>query len=70
MITKTKTTETELRRVVKYRDKLSDEDFNELLLDAKANLKYGTEYDEILRGLFGVEPDYVFDLIEELEHLA
>jgi hypothetical protein len=55
---------TELRRIIKERDGLSDAEFDDLLYEVYD--KTGDDLDDTLLEVFGIEPDYIFDLIEEL----
>lgn len=59
---------TEFCRVVMKRDGISLEEFREQLQAAVED--YGMDDpEELLRGQFGLEPDYIFDLIDELARL-
>ena len=59
---------TEFCRVVMKRDGISLEEFREQLQAAVED--YGMDDpEELLREGFGLEPDYIFDLIDELARL-
>jgi len=53
----------ELKRILIERDGLSDQEANELISDAKLRVLEGENAEEILEYDFGVEPDYVFDIM-------
>ena len=53
----------ELKRILIERDGLSDQEANELIADAKLRVLEGENAEEILEYDFGVEPDYVFDIM-------
>lgn len=56
---------TELERVVRQRDGLDQETWDDLLVVAQEEMEMpGADPEEVLREVFGLEPDYVFDLIE------
>jgi hypothetical protein len=61
--------ETALRRVVKRRDGLTDEEFDDLIRSSREEWEaLGSdpwELEEILHNDFGLEPDYAFDLMAE-----
>lgn len=57
---------TELRRVVKERDDIDDLEFAELITDATLMMVEGNDPQDILQEIFGLEPDYMFDLLEEM----
>jgi hypothetical protein len=53
----------ELKRILIERDGLSDQEANELIANAKLRILEGENAEEILEYDFGVEPDYVFDIM-------
>lgn len=60
--------ETELRRTVKERDEMNDEEFLDLLKEAAEGLKWRNDPQDILEELFALEPDYLDDLLDELRN--
>lgn len=62
--------ETELRRTIKQRDGISDDDFDEMLIEAGILLRSNLDPEEVMYEIFSLEPDYIFDLIEELERVS
>lgn len=58
-----------IRSILKTRDDMDDEDINEMFKDAKQQFEDGADPEEILLNDFGLEPDYVFDLMEEIENV-
>ena len=59
-----------LRKVIKARDGINDAEFDALVEEAADALDAGEDPDDILRDVFAVEPDFVFDLIDEVQKLA
>ena len=53
----------ELKRILIERDGLSDQEANELISEAKLRVLEGENAEEILEYDFGVEPDYIFDIM-------
>jgi hypothetical protein len=53
----------ELKRILIERDGLSDQEANELIANAKLRILEGENAEEILEYDFGVEPDYIFDIL-------
>ena len=53
----------ELKRILIERDGLSDQEANELITNAKLRVLEGENAEEILEYDFGVEPDYIFDIL-------
>ena len=53
----------ELKRILIERDGLSDQEANELISNAKLRILEGENAEEILEYDFGVEPDYIFDIM-------
>lgn len=58
-----------LREVIKQRDNLTDDEFDELLESAKEDFDLGDDPEDILYNHFGIEPDFVFDLLDEFQKL-
>lgn len=59
-----------LRKVIKDRDGISDAEFDSLVEEAADALDAGEDPDDILRDVFSIEPDFVFDLLEEVQKLT
>ena len=59
-----------LRKVIKARDGIDDTEFDALVEDAADAMEAGEDPDDILRDVFAIEPDFVFDLIDEVQKLA
>ena len=59
-----------LRKVIKARDGIDDTEFDALVGDAADAMEAGEDPDGILRNVFSIEPDFVFDLIDEVQKLA
>ena len=59
-----------LRKVIKARDGIDDAEFDALVEDAADAMEAGEDPDDILRYVFATEPDFVFDLIDEVQKLA
>jgi hypothetical protein len=53
----------ELKDVLMARDGLSEDEADELIADAQERVLDGENPEEILQDEFGLEPDFVFDLI-------
>jgi hypothetical protein len=53
----------ELKRILVERDGLSDQEANEQIANAKLRVLEGENAEEILEYDFGVEPDYIFDIM-------
>ena len=53
-----------LKTVIMRRDRLSADEAQELIDDAKASVAEGADPEEILLNDFGLEPDYIFDLLD------
>ena len=53
----------ELKRILIKRDGLSDQEASKLISDAKLRVLEGENPEEIREYDFGVEPDYVFDIM-------
>ena len=52
-----------LKKVLMQRDDLTEAEADELISDARERVFDGEDPEEILMDEFGLEPDYVFDLI-------
>ena len=52
-----------LKKVIMRRDKISAEEADELIADAIARVEEGEDPEEILYNDFGLEPDYIWDII-------
>lgn len=53
----------ELKRILMERDGMSDLEANEVIKEARERVYDGEDPEEILMDEFGLEPDYVFDLL-------
>jgi hypothetical protein len=53
----------ELKRILIERDGLSDQEANALISEARSRVLEGENAEEILEYDFGVEPDYIFDIL-------
>ncbi len=56
-------TTSEIVRILMRRDGMERDDAEDLLQDAREAVEDGEDPEEILADWFGLEPDYVFDLI-------
>ena len=52
-----------LKQVLMRRDKMTAEEADELIAEAREEVANGADPEEILYNDFGLEPDYIFDLI-------
>lgn len=52
-----------LRKTLIERDSCTEEEADELIADARAEVEEGADPEEVLREYFGLEPDYVWELI-------
>lgn len=52
-----------LRQVLMRRDDLTGEEADQLIDDARQQVLDGEDPEEVLLNEFGLEPDYVFDLL-------
>ncbi len=52
-----------LKQVIMRRDNMSSAEAEELINEAKEELAEGGDPEEILAEYFGLEPDYIFDLL-------
>lgn len=55
----------EIVRVLMERDGVEIGEAQEMLEEARALVREGADPEEVLAEEFGLEPDYVFDLLEE-----
>jgi hypothetical protein len=55
-----------LKQVLMRRDGLTDAEADEAIAEAQAWICQGEDPEEILADEFGLEPDYIFDLLEGL----
>ena len=53
----------EIVRILMKRDGMERDEADDLLRDARAAVEDGEDPEEILADWFGLEPDYVFDLL-------
>lgn len=53
-----------LREVLMRRDGLSGNEADEMIEYAKSRVEDGEDPEEVLYDEFGLEPDYIFDLID------
>ena len=53
-----------IKEVLMRRDGLDEADADELISEARELVANGADVDEVLRYEFGLEPDYMWDLIE------
>ena len=53
----------ELKKVLMQRDCMTSKEADEVIADAKQRVWDGENPEEILLDEFGLEPDYIFDLI-------
>ena len=54
----------ELKRIIMRRDNLTSAEADELIDNAKAEVLAGADPEEVLMADFGLEPDYLFDLLD------
>jgi len=55
---------TELKRILMERDELTSKEADELISQARQMILDGEDAEEVLYEEFGLEPDYLFDLLE------
>jgi hypothetical protein len=55
---------TELERVLMERDNMTREEAKKLIFDAYLDISNYTNEDDFMADWFGLEPDYICDLIE------
>ncbi len=58
-----KATTNRLVRILMRRDGMERDDAEDLLQDARAAVEDGEDPEDVLADWFGLEPDYVFDLL-------
>lgn len=54
---------TELKRIIMERDGLTSEEADELIETAHEEVMNGDSPEDVLEIYFGLEPDYIFDLV-------
>ena len=54
-----------IKEVLMRRDGMDPQDADELIWDAKRAVAQGEDPEEVLADYFGLEPDWVFELLEE-----
>ena len=52
-----------LKEILIRRDGMTEAEANELIQEARASVEDGADPEEVLLFEFGLEPDYIFDLI-------
>jgi len=53
-----------LKEVLMRRDEMSSEEANELIEEAKELVIDGEDPEEVLLDMFGLEPDFIFDILD------
>jgi len=53
----------ELRNILMQRDNLTEDEANKAINAARSLVAEGADPEEILHDEFGLEPDYIFDLL-------
>ena len=53
-----------LKQVIMRRDDMSSEEADELIAEARESIEGGEDPEEVLAEFFGLEPDYIFDLLK------
>ncbi len=53
-----------LKQVIMRRDDMSSEEADELIREAREAIDDGEDPEEVLAEFFGLEPDYIFDLLK------
>lgn len=53
-----------LKQVLMRRDKLSSDEADEAIAEAKELVAAGEDPEDVLYNEFGLEPDYIFDLLD------
>ena len=53
----------ELKKVLMERDGMTPKEADEVIADAKQRVWDGEDPEEVLEDEFGLEPDYIFDLM-------
>lgn len=54
-----------IRQTIHQRDNASNEEIDDMFEDARIMIREGEDPEDVLREIFGLEPDYIFD--EELD---
>lgn len=54
----------ELLKILIKRDGMSEAEAKELIEEAKKEVSEGSDPEEVLADYFGLEPDYIFDLLD------
>lgn len=52
-----------IRTILMVRDGISAKDADDMILDAQCRVVKGEDPEEILLNEFGLEPDYIFELL-------
>ena len=52
-----------IKEIIMCRDEMSSDDADELIQEAREAVNDGEDPEEVLEEFFGLEPDYIFDLI-------
>lgn len=60
-----KENEYSIREVLIRRDGMSGEEADEIIAEAREELENGGDPEEICADWFGLEPDYIWDLVKE-----
>jgi hypothetical protein len=55
---------TELKRILMERDELTSKEADEIISQARQMILDGEDAEEVLYEEFGLEPDYIFDLLD------
>ena len=53
-----------LKQVIMRRDDMSSEEADKLINEAREAINEGEDPEEVLAEFFGLEPDYIFDLLK------
>ena len=54
-----------IKDVLIRRDGMSSDEADELINEAREEIENGEDPEEVLMDFFGLEPDYIFDLLTE-----
>ena len=52
-----------LKEVIMRRDEISSDEADDLIEDARQAIADGDDPEEVLSEYFGLEPDYIFDIL-------
>jgi len=52
-----------LKQVLMRRDNMTEDEAMQLIREGKKEVEDGNDPEEVLLDLFGLEPDYIFDLL-------